>query len=76
MTDVPADDEIAADDAGGGALGRNVGETAGGQESFGVGSKGPAGAAEGQGAKEIAADDAGATVAAAERWRREEHRRD
>ena len=70
------DDEIAADDAGGGALGRHVGETAGGQESFGVGSTGAAGAPEGQGAAEIAADDAGATLAAAERLRREEHRRD
>lgn len=72
----PESEEIAADDAGGGALGRHVGETAGGQEVFGVGSKGTAGAAEGQGAAEIAADDAGAALAAAERLRREEHRRD
>jgi hypothetical protein len=67
MTDLPEDDPdaaggIAADDAGGSALGRNVGETAGGHESFGVGSEGPAGAEDGSGPADVAADDAGVTA--------------
>ena len=67
MTDLPSDDPdggdgIAADDAGGTALGRHVGETAGGQESFGVGSEGPAGAEDGSGPADVAADDAGVTA--------------
>jgi hypothetical protein len=67
VTDLPSDDPdggdgIAADDAGGTALGRHVGETAGGQESFGVGSEGPAGAEENAGPSDIAADDGGATA--------------
>ena len=76
MTDLPSDDPdggdgIAADDAGGTALGRHVGETAGGQESFGVGSEGPAGADDGSGAADVAADDAGVTAGL---LRRPEHR--
>ena len=76
MSDLPSDDPdgadgIAADDAGGTALGRNVGETAGGHESFGVGSEGPAGAEDGSGAADIAADDAGVTAGL---LRRPEHR--
>ena len=55
-----ASDGVAADDAGGSALGRRVGETAGGRESFGAGSEGPAAAEE---AADVAADDAGATAA-------------
>ena len=67
MTDLPEDDPdgaggIAADDAGGSALGRHVGETAGGRESFGVGSEGPAGAEDDFGPADVAADDAGATA--------------
>ena len=55
-------DGIASDDAGGGALGAHVGETAGGQESFGVGSQGPAGAEDLGGPADVAADDAGVTA--------------
>ena len=50
--------DIAADDAGGGALGRNTGRTAGGDESQRFSAP-----PEGQG--EIAADDAGGTAEAA-----------
>ena len=64
-------DGIAADDAGGSALGRNVGETAGGHESFGVGAEGPAGADDNAGPADVAADDAGATAGL---LRRPEHR--
>ena len=76
MTDLPSDDPdgadgIAADDAGGSALGRHVGETAGGQEAFGVGSEGPAEAEENAGPSDVAADDAGVTAAL---LRRPEHR--
>ena len=76
MTDLPSDDPdgadgIAADDAGGSALGANMGDTAGGQETFGVGSEGPAGAEENAGPSDIAADDAGATAGM---LRRPEHR--
>ena len=78
VTDLPSEDPdgsdgIAADDAGGSALGRHVGETAGGGESFGVGSEGPAGAEDGSGPADVAADDAGVT---AELLRRGEHGRD
>lgn len=59
-SDAPDAGEIAADDAGGGALGRNTGQTAGGEETFGAQSPE---AEQPQG--EIAADDAGATAAAA-----------
>jgi hypothetical protein len=81
VTDLPSDDPhgeegIAADDAGGSVLGLNTGRTAGGQEAFEVGSAGPAGAEHAQGAGDVAADDAGATAAAAERLPRAEHRRD
>ncbi len=51
----PVGDGIAADDAGGSALGRHVGETAGGSEDFS--------AADGDASGSIAADDAGATAA-------------
>ena len=67
MTDLPSDDPdgtdgIAADDAGGSALGRHVGETAGGQERFGIGSDGPSGAEADEAPADVAADDAGVTA--------------
>lgn len=58
-------EDIAADDAGTGALGGHVGVTAGGQAILGVGGQSVPATADG-GAAEIAADDAGASRAAAE----------
>jgi hypothetical protein len=49
--------DIAADDAGASALGRNTGQTAGGEEGFGYRSP-----FQEQPQGEIAADDAGATA--------------
>lgn len=54
--------EIAADDAGAGALGRNAGQTAGGGKGVGYASP-----EQEQSQGEIAADDAGATVVATQR---------
>ena len=55
--DVGGAEEIAADDAGASALGRNTGQTAGGEEGFGY--RPPF---EEQPQGEVAADDAGATA--------------
>ena len=54
--------DIAADDAGASVLGRNTGQTAGGEEGFGYASP-----EEEQPQGDIAADDAGATAAATQR---------
>ena len=52
--------DVAADDAGTGALAGNTGRTAGGLADLGVGGQsGPAAAGQETGAAEIAADDAG-----------------
>ena len=60
--DLDGASEIAADDAGASVLGRNTGQTAGGEEGFGYASP-----EEEQPQGEIAADDAGATAAATQR---------
>jgi hypothetical protein len=53
--------DVAADDAGTGALAGNTGKTAGGLAELGVGGQsGPSAAGQESGAAEIAADDAGA----------------
>lgn len=57
-------EDIAADDAGTGALEGNVGKTAGGQTVLGVGGQAAAVVPETEGATTIAADDAGASRAA------------
>lgn len=57
-------EDIAADDAGTGALEGDVGRTAGGQTVLGVGGQSSAVVPEEEGATTIAADDAGAGRAA------------
>ena len=57
-------EDIAADDAGAGALEGNIGKTAGGQVALGVGGQSGPVVPEAEGAAVIAADDAGAGAAA------------
>ena len=52
--------DIASDDAGGDAMGSNVGRTAGGLADLGVGGQSGPATTDGEGAAVIAADDAGA----------------
>lgn len=63
--DHEAAEDIAADDAGTGALEGHVGQTAGGQVALGVGGQSGPATADG-GAAVIAADDAGGSRAAAD----------